>query len=153
MSKILVKEEEQKEKRFYRQLYIILGVGCILYFLFPFVFNVSYVDNKELWESVMRMLLIGVYPFYVFMACFMNTRYYGFRWYVPVMIGGYFIPAAIMMFGASAVPYAFAYMVFGFFGSLGAIMLLKRIERIKNKSKKEKFNNEKSSKRRGKFKS
>lgn len=154
MAKISIKEEELKEKKFYRQLYIILGIGCVLYFFFPLVFNISYANNLELLKSVMRMLLIGVYPFYVFMACFMNTRYYGFRWYVPVMLGAYFIPAALIMFNYTAVPYAFAYMLFGFFGSFGAIMLLKRIEKIKNKTiKKEKSNNEKGTKGRRRVKS
>ncbi len=140
MAKISIKEEQLKEQKFYRQLYIILGFGCVLYFFFPFVFNVSFSNNLELWQMVMRTLLIGVYPFYTFIACFLNTRYYGFKWYIPVMLGVYFIPSAIMMFGYTAIPYAFAYVAFGFFGSLGATMTLKRIERMRNK--KEKISNE-----------
>ena len=158
MAKISVKEVELKEKRFYKQLYIILGVGCVLYYMIPFMFNISYADNLELWEYVMRMLLIGVYPFYTFIACFLNTRSHGFRWYIAIMLGVYFAPAAVIMFGYTALPYVPVYIVFGYFGSLSALMLMKKIERIKNKSNKEKNGNEqskqkKSNERRGKFKS
>ena len=143
MAKISIKDAELKEKKFYTQLYTILGIGCVLYYLVPFIFNVSYADNLELWQYVMRMLLIGVYPFYTFISCFVNTRRHGFRWYMPIILGVYFAPAAMLMFGYTAMPYVLVYIVFGYFGSLSAVMLMKKIERIKNKSiKTEKMNNE-----------
>ncbi|MBE5926461.1 MAG: hypothetical protein E7270_05820 [Lachnospiraceae bacterium] len=135
MAKISIKEEELREKKFYKQLYIFLGFGCVLYYLFPFVFNVSYADKLELWEAVMRMLLVGVYPFYTFIACFLSTRKYGFRWYIAIILGVYFMPAAMLMFGYTALVYVPVYIVFGYFGSLSATMLLKRLEKFRNKGR------------------
>lgn len=132
-----IKKEEEELRKFLRQIYILLGLGCILYYLFPFLFIMMGIgQNKEAWTGVMSILLMGVYPFYPFIACFINTRYHGFRWFLPIIFGGYFVPAAMIYLGATALPYAIVYIALGYFGCLGGWMMVRRIQRQQLKKEK-----------------
>lgn len=133
--KIVIEREEELQRRFMRQLYILLGFGCLLYYVFPCVLRFT-MYNSEALTAVMWTLLIGVYPFYPFIGAFLNTRYHGFRFYIPIILGGYFVPAAVIFFGFSALPFVIVYILFGYFGALGGYMTLKRIDRQRRKKEK-----------------
>lgn len=148
---ISIKKVEEQHKKYLKQLYILLGIGCVLYYMLPFVFGIAVKGDQALWTKTMIMVLVGVYPLYTFMSCFVNTRFYGFKWFVPVLLGLYFVPAAMIFFGSTALLYTVVYIVIGYFGSLGAAMTVKRIEKQKNKKEKLLYEQrEKNAGRRGK---
>ncbi len=133
---ISLKKEEEEQKKLMKKIYIFLGIGCIMYYLVPFILYATTGGNIEDIAGMMFMLLLGVYPFYVFIASFICTRYHGFKWFIPILFSAYFLPAALLFFGITAVPYILVYAVFGYFGSLGANLIVRRMERIKAKKEK-----------------
>lgn len=142
---ISVKKEEEQQIKFMKKIYLFLGIGCVLYYVFPYVLWIAFAGKENAFGTIMQVMLVGVYPFYPFIACFISTRYHGFKWFLPVMFGGYYLPAALILLGIGAAPYALVYVAFGYFGCLGGFMTVRRIER--QKLKKEKARNEKKGKK------
>lgn len=128
-------EPIKRQKKFLKRLYIFLGIGCIVYYVFPFILYLSFAteEGQEAYKQIMSMVLMGVNPLYVFIASYSTSRYADKKSIVPFIYSAYFIPSAMMLLGPTALVYVIMYIAIGYFGMISLILTLGRVKKEKEK--------------------
>lgn len=95
-------------------LFIILFIGFIIYYFIPdFAQNM----NEDVANNYASVCVIFINSIYMIASSIVLTKYLGFKWYYPLLIGILFIPSVILYFNYSCIYYVLIYIVEYFFGS------------------------------------
>lgn len=144
------KEKEEYEAGI-KKLYIILGVGTIFFYIIPYISMFT-----GIWINIiMLMLVVGVNPIYVFIACLFHSRKHSFKIWVPGAIALYFVPTIMIYFEGDYrfILMALMYFVIGIFGELTGYLFIRRkknkkqpigLNRLVNQRENKKYNKKSS---------
>lgn len=118
-------------KRSLNHLYIVLGVGVLCYYVLPFLCGFYFNGNRDIFNYI----LLYINTVYSFGSCYIHAVKNGFKWYVPVAVGLFFVPSC-MAFGYISISLmSLVYLVLGLFGSFTGFLMYRRKN---NKYKKKK---------------
>ncbi len=107
-----------------KYLYWILGIAVVFYYVIPYIFMLTF---GHLPAGLYGFLVVDVFSFFVFIACFMFSRKHGFLWYVPVMTGLLYLPTVIIFNCVwQYAVFTIVYIVLGYFGCLAGYLFLRR---------------------------
>ncbi|MDE5780831.1 MAG: hypothetical protein K2I03_05055 [Lachnospiraceae bacterium] len=103
-------------------LYIVLIIGILCYYIMPFLCGLYLGGNKD----VFNYILLYINTVYSFGSCYIHAVKNGFKWYVPVAVGLFFVPSC-MAFGYISVSLmGLVYVVLGMFGSFTGFLMYRR---------------------------
>lgn len=124
-----------KQKKFLKRLYIFLGIGCLVYYVFPFIIYLAFATEETLEEytQIMRMVLMGMNPLYVFMASFSTCGYADKKALVPLIYAAYYVPGALVLLGPTSLIYSVMYVGIGYFGMISHQLTINRVKKSKKK--------------------
>lgn len=126
-TKMSSNKKEELNKKSINGLYVILGIGVLLFYLIPLLIGIYIGAEKD----VYNYSFIYINTVYCFVACYVHAFKYGFRWYAPVSIGLFFIPSCLVFRYLSIAPLALVYAVLGFFGDFtGYLMYRHKIHKL-----------------------
>ncbi len=119
---------ENKEMKEYaasmKHLYWVLGVAVVFYYVIPYIFMLAF---GQLPASLYGFLVVDVFSFFVFIACFLFSRKHGVIWYVPIMTALLYLPTVIIFNCAwQYAVFTIVYVVLGYFGCLAGYLFLRR---------------------------
>lgn len=117
------KEKKEYEKQI-KQLYVILGIATVLFYVLPFIFLFF---GGKVGQMFLYLSIINVFTVFSFLAGFMHARKYDFQMIVPSAVAIYFIPTAMILYrNLSLIGLALLYFMLGLFGEFTGHLLLKR---------------------------
>lgn len=149
-NKMSNKDKEEYEAGI-KKLYVILGVGTIFFYIIPYISMFT-----GIWINIiMLMLVVGVNPIYVFIACLFHSRKHSFKIWVPASIALYFVPTIMIYFEGDYrfILMALMYFVIGIFGELTGYLFIRRkknkkqpigLNRLVNQRENKKYNKKSS---------
>ena len=134
MSKYFVNYQElnDKEKQEYnlmiKQLYTMLAFATLLYYGLPFALGFL---GEKLGGGILVVSLMSVFPVYVFACRMINSAKYGTSVVVPLALGIFFIPTALIFYGNPAMAaFGLVYFIMGMFGEFTGFLF-----KLRKKSK------------------
>lgn len=93
-------------------IYTIL-IGIIIFYLIPtFASNM----NKSDANNYAAICIIFINSIYVLISSIVITKFYGFKWYYPLLIIILYIPSVLLYFNISSIYYTLLYGIEYFFG-------------------------------------
>lgn len=117
------KEKKEYEKQL-KQLYIILGIATILFYILPFILIYF---GGEIGKLILYLSIINVFTVFCFLAGFMHARKYDFQIIVPSAVAIYFAPTVMILYkNLSLIGLALLYFMLGLFGEFSGHLMLKR---------------------------
>ena len=97
-----------------KSLLWILLIGFLIYYIIPELANgMNEVDADNF--AVLCVLFIN--SIYSVISGILLTKFNGFKWYYPIMIGLLFIPAVLLNYNISTIIYSILYMLEFMIGS------------------------------------
>lgn len=117
------KEKEEYEGSI-KKLYLIMGIGTIFFYVIPFAAMFA----GRWYVIILQMMTININTLYAFMACFLHSRKYGFKIWVPAAIAIFYIPTIMIFYGGDfrMIIIALMYFVLGIFGELTGYLFIRR---------------------------
>lgn len=125
-------KSEAAAQRALNHLYVILIIGILCYYIMPFLCGFYLGGNKD----VFNYILLYVNTVYSFGSCYIHAVKNGFKWYVPVAVGLFFVPSCIAFRYVSMSLMGLVYVVLGFFGSFTGFLMYRRKNRKYTMNKK-----------------
>lgn len=117
------KEKKEYEKQL-KQLYIILGIATVLFYVLPFI--LIYFGGK-IGGILLYLTIINVFTVFSFLAGFMHARKYDFQLIIPSAVAIYFLPTVMILYkNLSLIGLALLYFMLGLFGEFAGHLMLKR---------------------------
>lgn len=111
-----------------KQLYWILGVATLLYYVIPYILLLF--QNRN--PAVYGYLIVDFFTLFAFISCFMHSKNHGVVWYVPIMIGTFFLPTVMIFnYDFRYAIFSIVYIVIGFFGCFTGYLFLRRKKKKK----------------------
>lgn len=98
---------------------LILCLGAIIYYLFPFLFS---------YRILSMALLLFINPIYCFIFSLLYTIRFGLRIWFPLAVGALFLPASLLFYNPVYLLYAAAYACVAFIGCGLGYPVYKRYE-------------------------
>ena len=97
-----------------KSLLWILLIGFLVYYIVPeFANDMNEVDANNF--AVLCVLFIN--SLYALVSGILLTKFNGFKWYYPIIIGIVFIPAVLLNYNMSTIIYSILYMLEFMIGS------------------------------------
>lgn len=117
-------EQEQYEASM-RQLCVILVVLTVFYYVIPYILMLMRLGDNM--DALYVLILAGIYPVVVFTSGFIHGNKNGFIWYVPLMIGLYFLPTALVVYqDFRFATFALMYAILAYFGEGASYLFARR---------------------------
>lgn len=98
---------------------LILCLGAIIFYLFPFVFSFRVLSSA---------LLVFINPVYCFIFSLLYTIRFGVRLWFPFAVGALFLPAAVLFYGPVYLLYSPGYACIALIGCGLGYPIYKRYE-------------------------
>lgn len=118
-----IKQAMQKSMN---HLYIVLMFGVLCYYLMPFMCGLYYNGNSDIYIYI----LLYVNTVYSFVACYFHSVKNGFKWYLPVAVGLFFVPSCLTFGYASISLMALLYFLLGMFGEFSGNIVYRKKNRM-----------------------
>ena len=125
--------DKNKEKEFAQRamnsMYFILALGVLCYYMLPMLIGL-YLDGNG---DVFYYVFMYINTVYCFGSCYIHASKFGFRWYMALAVGLFFVPSCIAFGYTSVMLLGLVYVALGFFGELGGYATFRR--KVKNASR------------------
>lgn len=115
-------KEEEFNKRAMNSMYMILAIGVMCYYIMPMLIGLYLKGNGDVYNYV----FLYVNTVYCFGACYIHSIKFGFRWYMPLAVGLFFIPSCLAFGYVSISLLALVYTALGYFGEVGGYVMFRR---------------------------
>jgi len=116
---------QEAAKKSLNQLYVVLMVGILCYYIMPFLCGFYFSGNKDIYNYI----FLYINTVYSFASCYIHSLKNGFVWYVPVAVGLFFVPSCISFGYISISLMALVYLVLGLFGSFTGYLMYRKKNR------------------------
>lgn len=115
-------DAKENMQRSLNHLYIVLMFGVMCYYILPFLCGLYFGGNNDLFAYN----LIYINTVYSFGACYFHAIKNGFKWYLPVAVGLFYVPSCLAFGYTSIVLMGLVYLVLGIFGSISGNTVFRR---------------------------
>lgn len=118
----LDKKEKQEYDKNLRRLFIMMGIATFLFYVLPFILNA----NGNLGKAILMLSLIIVFPIYVFGCGMIDAAKTGGGYAIPLLLGLFFVPTSLIMYGPAWAVLGVMYFAMGMFGELTGYLFKRR---------------------------